>query len=216
MPPVLHYTLRVATRRGRGRPPYDDVLTPAEWRVVHAVRHGMTNAEIARRRGVSLPAVKHHVEHAVAKLGLKDRRALRAWDGVPRASRLAGKEPAVEKQVSVTAVGQVARSVRNAAESEVWYRDVLGLTHLFTFGTMVFFDCGGVRLMLAQKETPDAESILYLLVPDIRTAHASLVARGVEVISVPHLIHTHADGTEEWMMFFKDPEGRPLACMARA
>jgi DNA-binding CsgD family transcriptional regulator/catechol 2,3-dioxygenase-like lactoylglutathione lyase family enzyme len=203
------------TRRGRGRPPYDDVLTPAEWRVVHAVRHGMTNAEIARRRGISLPAVKHHVEHAVAKLGLKNRRDLRAWDGVPRTSPLAGKEPTVEAQLKVAAVGQVARTVRDAGESEVWYRDVLGLAHVFTFGTMAFFDCAGVRLMLAQTEAPGTESILYFLVPDIRAAHTTLVARGVEVISVPHLIHTHADGTEEWMMFFKDPEGRPLAFMAR-
>lgn len=202
-------------KRGRGRPPHDDVLTPAEWRVVQAVRHGLTNADIARRRGISLPAVKHHVEHAIAKLGLKSRRELRVWAGVPKASRLAGEEPTMGPEVTVTAMGQVARSVRNAAESEAWYRDVLGLPHLFTFGTMVFFDCGGVRLMLAQKDAPDAESILYLLVPDIRAAHAALTSRGVEVISVPHLIHTHADGSEEWMMFFKDPEGRPLAFMTR-
>jgi len=42
----------------RGRPPYDDVLTPAEWRVVHAVQHGMSNREIAARRGISRDAVR--------------------------------------------------------------------------------------------------------------------------------------------------------------
>jgi DNA-binding NarL/FixJ family response regulator len=36
-------------KRPRGRPPHADVLTPAEWRTVYAVQHGMTNAEIARR-----------------------------------------------------------------------------------------------------------------------------------------------------------------------
>lgn len=203
------------TKRGRGRPPYDDVLTPAEWRTVQAVRHGLTNAEIARRRGISLPAVKHHVEHAIAKLGLENRRALRTWTGVPKASRLAKEKPPMEPTMTVNAIGQVARSVRSAADSEAWYRDVIGLAHLFTFGTMAFFDCGGTRLMLAQKEMPDAESILYFLVPDIGAAHRALTSRGVEIISVPHLIHTHADGTEEWMMFFKDLEGRPLAFMAR-
>jgi methylmalonyl-CoA/ethylmalonyl-CoA epimerase len=121
----------------------------------------------------------------------------------------------MDTALRVTAVGQIARSVRDAAESEAWYRDVLGLPHLFTFGTMAFFDCGGVRLMLAQKDTPGPESILYFAVPDIRAAHGALASRGVEVISVPHLIHTHADGTEEWMMFFNDPEGRPLACISR-
>jgi hypothetical protein len=30
------------------------------------------------------------------------------------------------------------------------------------------------------------------------------------------LIHKHADGTEAWMAFFKDPDGRPLAIMSQA
>jgi hypothetical protein len=30
-----------------------------------------------------------------------------------------------------------------------------------------------------------------------------------------HMIHRHDDGTEEWMAFFKDNEGRPLAIMAQ-
>jgi len=29
------------------------------------------------------------------------------------------------------------------------------------------------------------------------------------------MIHRHEDGTEEWMAFFKDNEGRPLAIMSR-
>jgi len=45
----------------RGRPAHDDLLTPAEWRVVEAVRHGMSNREIAERRRISLDAVKFHV-----------------------------------------------------------------------------------------------------------------------------------------------------------
>jgi len=39
--------------------------------------------------------------------------------------------------------------------------------------------------------------------------------RGVECINVPHMIHRHEDGTEEWMAFFKDPEERPLALMSQ-
>jgi len=30
------------------------------------------------------------------------------------------------------------------------------------------------------------------------------------------MIHKHADGTEEWLAMFKDPEGRPLGIMAQA
>lgn len=60
------------------------------------------------------------------------------------------------------------------------------------------------------------ESILYLRVPDIQAAYRLLTGRGVGFAVAPHMIHTHADGTEEWMAFFTDPEGRPLAIMAQA
>ncbi|MBA3811760.1 MAG: helix-turn-helix transcriptional regulator [Caulobacteraceae bacterium] len=82
----------MAGRRARGRPVYTDVLTPAEWRVVEAVRHGMTNPEIARRQGVSTDAVKYHVANALQKLGFSSRIDLRRWDGVKRDSNLFRQE----------------------------------------------------------------------------------------------------------------------------
>lgn len=115
----------------------------------------------------------------------------------------------------VTGLGQVSRTVRDVAAAEAWYRDVLGLQHLYTYGTLSFFDVGGVRLFLSEQAGAGAESVLYLTVDDIQAAHATLVARGVEFIGVPHRIHTHPDGTEEWMAFFKDLEGRTLALMSR-
>jgi DNA-binding CsgD family transcriptional regulator/catechol 2,3-dioxygenase-like lactoylglutathione lyase family enzyme len=203
--------------RPRGRPPHADVLTPSEWRTVHALQHGMSNAEVARRRGVSVNAVKFHVANALGKLGLKNRRELRAWFRAPRGSVLAGTS---EKQMAgvwrVDSLGQVARSVSDIAASETWYREVLGLTHLYTFGTLAFFDIGGTRLMLSQQEGgAGKESILYLRVADIVAAHRALESRGVKFTHAPHLIHKHADGKEEWMAFFEDPDGRPLALMAQ-
>jgi len=199
----------------RGRPPHDDLLTPAEWRTVNAVRHGLTNRQIAARRGVSLDAVKYHVANAIAKLGVRNRKALRTWEGWHKDSPLNFRENAMNEQSDFLGVGQVARSVADAGAAEHWYRDVLGLDHLYTFGDLVFFDCGGTRLMLSQAEDePGTESILYLRVPDINAAHERLVARGVEFINAPHMIHKHDDGVEEWMAFFRDPEGRPLAIMA--
>lgn len=112
-------------------------------------------------------------------------------------------------------VGQIARSVADIEATERWYRDVLGLDHLYTFGNLTFFDCGGTRLMLSQGEgKPGDESLIYLRVPDINAAHKRLAADGVEFINAPHMIHKHDDGVEEWMAFFKDPEGRPLAIMS--
>ena len=93
-------------------------------------------------------------------------------------------------------VGQIARTVSDIQESEQWFRDVLGLVHLFTF------------------DLAAGESLLYFRVANIDSAHEQLIERGAEFISVPHCVHRHDDGAEEWMAFFKDPEGRPLAIMA--
>jgi methylmalonyl-CoA/ethylmalonyl-CoA epimerase len=113
-------------------------------------------------------------------------------------------------------IGQVSRTVGDIAASTAWYRDVLGLPHLYTFGELAFFDCGGLRLYLQQSPEPSpAESVLYFKVADIAAAHAELIGRGVTFRGEPHRIHTHADGTEEWMAFFSDLEGRPLALMAQ-
>jgi DNA-binding CsgD family transcriptional regulator/catechol 2,3-dioxygenase-like lactoylglutathione lyase family enzyme len=201
-------------KRPRGRPPHADILTPSEWRTVHAAQHGMSNAEIARRRGVSVEAVKFHMKNALGKLQLRNRRELRAWFRAPQHGAPARKEPKTMNEPMLARIGQVARSVSDTAASEQWYRDVLGLRHLYTFGTLAFFDIGGTRLMLSQdKDGAARESILYLQVPDIAAAHRELEARGVRFTHAPHMIHRHADGTEEWMAFFEDPDGRPLAIM---
>jgi len=105
--------------------------------------------------------------------------------------------------------------VQDISQSEAWYKTVLGLPHLFTFGKLAFFDCGGVRLFLSQEDVPHAESILYLRVTDIQHSFAELRSRGVEFVDQPHMIHEHADGTQEWMTFFKDLEGRLLALLSQ-
>ena len=206
------------TKRRRGRPPHPDVLTPAEWRVLDAVRHGMSNRSIARGRRTSLDAVKSHLSNLRGKLGLRDRAALRRWRGAPAASALDQqlRGGTAMPGLKLGPIGQISRSVRDIVQAEAWYRDVLGLPHLYTFGKLAFFDCGGTRLFLSQERPePTAESVLYLRVDDINAAHDELAGRGVEFTDAPHMIHRHEDGMEEWMAFFKDPEGRPLAIMSQ-
>lgn len=201
----------------RGRPPHDDVLTPAEWRVAELVRHGLSNRAIAGLLGVSVDAVKYHVANALSKLGLDDRNALRRWDGVSRESPLSRRNSSVNEPLQLGPLGQIARSVKNIKSAERFYREIVGLPHLYTFGNLAFFDCGGVRLFLSQGDGgDDGQSILYFKVADIHAAHEDLRARGAEFLDAPHMIHKHGDGTEEWMTFFKDDEGRPLAIMAQA
>jgi DNA-binding CsgD family transcriptional regulator/predicted enzyme related to lactoylglutathione lyase len=200
--------------RARGRPPHDDQLTPMEWTTVEWVRHGLSNRQIAERRGVSVDAVKFHVGNVLAKLGLADRRQLRRWDGVRRDSALKRRETDMA-DMALGPIGQISRTVADLAVSQAFYGETLGLPHLYTFGELAFFDCGGTRLYLHQTEvTP--ESVLYFQVADIHAAHRDLKANGVAFLGAPHMIHRHADGTEEWMAFFTDPEGRTLALMAQS
>jgi DNA-binding CsgD family transcriptional regulator/catechol 2,3-dioxygenase-like lactoylglutathione lyase family enzyme len=198
----------------RGRPPHDDVLTPAEWRVAEFVRHGLTNKAIAARMGISTDAVKFHVANILVKLGLPSRIELRHWTGIRRGAALAAQTSGGE--FAMGPIGQIARNVRDVEEARRWYGEVLGLAHLYSFGDLAFFDCGGVRLFLSQSgQASDGESILYFRVDDIRLGHAALESAGVEFLNAPHLVHRHEDGTEEWMAFFKDNEGRPLALMSQ-
>ncbi|TCC46643.1 hypothetical protein E0H75_26690 [Kribbella capetownensis] len=199
----------------RGRPRHPDVLTPAEWQVVHAVRHGMSNREIARRRGVSLDAVKFHVANALLKLGLQRRAELRTWRGVPADSALYGQGGS-DMVLQLGTIGQIARPVSNIQTAVDFYGGTLGLRHLYTFGDLAFFDCGGTRLFLSANDGPVGEpSVLYFRVDNIQSAYDDLRARGVEFETAPHLIHKHDGGVEEWMAFFPDPDGHLLAIMAQ-
>ncbi|MDP1910088.1 MAG: VOC family protein [Hyphomicrobium sp.] len=113
-------------------------------------------------------------------------------------------------------LGQVARTTKDHRAALAWYRDVLGLPELYSFGNLSFFDLGGVRLMLAEEDgSARSESILYLRVPDFHARQASMEARGVTFTHAPHMVHRHEDGTEEWMAFFEDNEQRPLALMTQ-
>ena len=202
-------------RSRRGRPPHADLLTPTEWRIVHAIQHGMSNREIARRRGVSVDAVKYHVANVVAKLGLANRQAVRRWFRTPAGSALSREGKTMSTNLNLGPLLQISRGVRDIKESEAWYGKTLGLKHLYSFGDLAFFDCGGTRLYLQAQADPGPESGLYLRVADIRAAYDTLSARGVQFTAAPHLVHRHADGTEEWLAHFNDPEGRPLAIMAQ-
>jgi DNA-binding CsgD family transcriptional regulator len=145
-------------KQPRGRPRYDDLLTPAEWRVAEAVRHGLSNPEIARLQGVSTDAVKYHVANILQKLGLSRRNELRHWPGVRRDSSLFSKESTMTVNLTLGPISQISRTVRNIQEAQKWYGEVLGLRHLYTFGNLAFFDCAGIRLSCPRRKTPVRQS----------------------------------------------------------
>lgn len=206
--------------RLRGRPRHPDVLTPAEWRVLDLVRHGLSRRQIATRRGTGEDAVKYHLANIAGKLGMRGMRELRHWPGHPASSRVRSYGGRKEHPMSnsLGLIGQVSLSIRDVARAERFYGETLGLPHLFTFGDLAFFDASGVRVYLHRKDEADWRpgSILYFLVDDIGAAHAQLAGRGVAFTGAPHLIYAdEATGTEEWMAFFGDGEGNTLALMSR-
>jgi predicted enzyme related to lactoylglutathione lyase len=119
-------------------------------------------------------------------------------------------------EIKLSTIGQVSMRAKDIERAIAFYRDTLGIRHLFTFGTLAFFDCGGVRLMLGLPEKPEFDhpgSVLYFKVDDIRAAHATLEGRGVAFEGPPHLIAKMPDH-ELWMAFFRDSEANMLALMA--
>lgn len=114
-------------------------------------------------------------------------------------------------------IGQLSVTVHDVQRAIGFYRDALGMRFLFEAPPqMAFFDCGGIRLMLAVPEKPEFDhpsSVIYFKVDDIEAAHRTLVERAVEFEGEPHLIHK-AEGYELWMAFMRDSEGNLLALMS--
>ena len=117
---------------------------------------------------------------------------------------------------ALTQIGQISVTVHDIERAVAFYRDMLGMKHLFSSGQMAFFECGAVRLMLALPEKPEFDhpsSILYYKVADVVATHAELSARGVTFRDEPHVVH-RAPTYELWMTFFNDTEGNTFALMA--
>jgi predicted enzyme related to lactoylglutathione lyase len=113
-------------------------------------------------------------------------------------------------------IGQIAINAHDVDRATAFYRDVLGLPHLFRAGQLSFFDCGGVRLMLDKPEKPEFDhpsSILYFQVGDIQAAYGRLKGAGAKFEDAPHLL-AQMPKYDLWMTFFRDSEGNLLALMS--
>jgi methylmalonyl-CoA/ethylmalonyl-CoA epimerase len=118
--------------------------------------------------------------------------------------------------VRLSSLGQIALTVRDLDRDVAFYRDALGLPHLFTAPPrLAFFDSGGIRLMLglAEGDSPGRPgAILYFRVNGIERVRDVLVTRGVSFTDAPHLVAKMPDH-ELWMAFFRDPDDNVLALM---
>ena len=117
----------------------------------------------------------------------------------------------------LSAIGQIAVNAHDLDRAIAFYRDKLGMKHLFTVPPkMAFFDCDGIRLMLALPEKPEFDhpsSIIYFNVDNIQEAHQTLVERGVHFEEQPAFV-ANMGSYDLWMAAFRDSENNLLAMMS--
>ncbi|MGH9821800.1 MAG: VOC family protein [Blastocatellia bacterium] len=115
-------------------------------------------------------------------------------------------------------IGQISVNAHDLDRAVEFYRDRLGVKHLFTVPPkMAFFDCHGISLMLSLPERPEFDhpgSIIYFSVDDIEQAHQTLSSRGVKFEGAPHVI-ANMGSYDLWMSFFRDSENNLLALMSK-
>jgi methylmalonyl-CoA/ethylmalonyl-CoA epimerase len=120
-----------------------------------------------------------------------------------------------QNEVHLQDVAQIALTVRNLAEAKTFYRDVLELKFLFEAGTMAFFQCGSIRLMIGEAEKPSISegTIVYFRVADLDATAHLLESRGTNFVQKPHLV-ARMKSHDLCMAFLKDPAGNTLGLMS--
>jgi predicted enzyme related to lactoylglutathione lyase len=118
---------------------------------------------------------------------------------------------------TLSQIGQIFVNVKDLDRAIAFYRDMLGMTFLFTAPPgMAFFDCGGIRIMLGRADRPEIDhpaSIIYYKVDDIEKVYEVFNARGVEFLVKPHLV-APMPTYDLWLADFRDSEGNILALMS--
>ena len=119
-------------------------------------------------------------------------------------------------EVQPTHIAQIAITVGELERAKRFYRDILGLTHLFDAPPgLSFFQCGETRLMLSRPEGPatTGNSILYYAVDDAEAAYGKLSAEGVRFEEEPKRIAT-VGGKDIWLAIARDSEHNLIGLMS--
>jgi methylmalonyl-CoA/ethylmalonyl-CoA epimerase len=118
--------------------------------------------------------------------------------------------------VRISAIGQIAINVHDLDRATTFYQETLGMHLLFRLPKMAFFDCGGIRLMLALAEKPEFDhpaSVIYYKVDDLAALHDALAGQNVTFESPPHFVAKLPDH-DLWMAFLRDSEGNLIGLMS--
>lgn len=122
-------------------------------------------------------------------------------------------------KVALSKVRQIALPVRDIREATRFYRDTLGLRHLFDAPpALSFFDCGGVQLMLAGpegqgKDGGEQHAVLFYDASDIKGTHAKIKSSGARSLEEPRVI-ARMNGREIWVSSLSDGQGNVVGLMS--
>jgi methylmalonyl-CoA/ethylmalonyl-CoA epimerase len=113
---------------------------------------------------------------------------------------------------------QVAQHADDLDRAAAFYELLLGGPPAGRFEPgLLFFNVGRSRLLLEQAA---ASALVYFEVDDVHATLDQLRASGVEVVSEPQVIFSHADdtlgpaGNDEWMAFIRDSEGNTVGLVS--
>ena len=127
-------------------------------------------------------------------------------------------------EMTIDGLHQVALTTTDIKRSCEFYRDTLGLEQIAMFDPpgLAFFDVDGVRLSVQQNaDVKPSSSVVYFRVTDIDCAVDELQQKSVSLEKEPELVFKDEQGQfgkageEEWMAFFRDPDGNLLALASR-
>src|SRR5216117_3338745 len=97
----------------------------------------------------------------------------------------------MDTEHKLSEIRQIAITVSDVGTALPFYRDVLGLTFLFSPApSLAFLAAGTVRIMLSTPQgagTVGHNSILYFTVTDIAATHTAIVERGAMNERAPQL-----------------------------
>lgn len=130
----------------------------------------------------------------------------------------------MKPSLSINSLHQVALTSTDLDEAQSFYEQQLGLRMIARFDPpgLMFFDAGGVRLSIQRVDAPHStDAVIYFRVSDIDSASQTLKDRGVTFERDAELVFHDREGQfgkageEEWMAFFRDPDGHLLALASR-
>ncbi len=117
---------------------------------------------------------------------------------------------------AVQKISQVAITVSDVGTATAFYRDVLGLTFLFSAEpNLAFLSDGTIRIMLSTPQgsgSVGANSVLYFKTNDIEATYAAMIRRGGAPERPPQFAAKMPDH-DLWIGFLRDPDGNLVGLM---